>query len=147
MFSPVVQGILPLSGLTFRPLCWDSDSSPSSEGFEVSSKSLDQQPEHLLVRGRHLVTFSLSWFPVGVLLYCWCVIVLLVFYLSVRCDGRPPGVPVPQRCGGQNLDGPPGVHAPAPPPRQRRPAVLPGNTTTRHREPFTHQSISNPFYF
>ncbi|CAL8363869.1 unnamed protein product [Lota lota] len=37
----IYEGILPLSGLTFRPLSWDSDTSHSLDGFEVSSAMVD----------------------------------------------------------------------------------------------------------
>ncbi|XP_056451618.1 pleckstrin homology domain-containing family N member 1 [Gadus chalcogrammus] len=39
----VYEGILPLSGLTFRPLSWDSDTSHSLDGFEVSSPMVDSK--------------------------------------------------------------------------------------------------------
>ncbi|KAJ3589706.1 hypothetical protein NHX12_010549 [Muraenolepis orangiensis] len=37
----VYQGLLPLSGLTFRPVSLDSDSSHSLDGFEISSAMVD----------------------------------------------------------------------------------------------------------
>ncbi|KAK0150242.1 Rho guanine nucleotide exchange factor 7 [Merluccius polli] len=37
----VYEGILPLSGLTFRPVSWDADTSHSQDGFEISSAMVD----------------------------------------------------------------------------------------------------------
>ncbi|KAG7258126.1 hypothetical protein CRUP_009251, partial [Coryphaenoides rupestris] len=37
----VYKGILPLSGLTFRPVSWDADTSHPQDGFEISSAMVD----------------------------------------------------------------------------------------------------------